>query len=97
LGAGPAAVAGRPGLRAAAAAMTAARFFGRPEPKQLFALLAQLGALAAAVTRLREKQHRAAQSAAARSAAEQLLYRLAPAQRTLTDGGRAREPVSALA
>jgi hypothetical protein len=96
LGAGPAAVAGRPGLRAAAAAMTAARFFGRPEPKQLFALLAQLGALAAAVTRLRENQHRAAQSAAARSAAEQL-YRLAPAQRTLTDGGRAREPVSALA
>jgi hypothetical protein len=84
------------GLRAAAVAMTAARFVGRGEHQQLFALLAQLGALADAVTRLRENQHRAAQAAAARSAAEQL-HRLAPVQRTPADGGRAREPVSALA
>jgi len=69
------------GLRAAAVAMTAARFVGRGEHTQLFALLAQLGALAVAVTRLRENQHRAAQAAAARSAAEQL-HRLAPVQRT---------------
>jgi hypothetical protein len=62
-------------------AMTAARFVGRGEHQQLFALLAQLGALADAVTRLRENQQRAAQAAAARSAAEQL-YRLAPVQRT---------------
>ena len=55
------------GLRAAAVAMTAARFVGRGEHQQLFALLAQLGALADAVTRLRENQHRAAQAAAARS------------------------------
>ena len=82
------------GLRAAAVAMTAARFFGRPEHRQLLALVAQLGALADAVTRLRENQHRAAQAAAARSAAEQL-HRLAPAQRISADG--AREPVSALA
>jgi len=84
------------GLRAAAVAMTAARFVGRGEHQQLFALLAQLGALADAVTRLRENQHRAAQAAAARSAAEQL-RRLAPVQRTPADGGRARELVSALA
>ena len=76
--------------------MTAARFVGRGEHKQLFTLLAQLGALADAVTRLRENQHRAAQAAAARSAAEQL-RRLAPVQRISADGGRAREPVSALA
>src|SRR5664280_1668477 len=84
------------GLRAAAVAMTAARFFGRPEHKQLLALVAQLGALADAVTRLRENQDRAAQAAAARSAAEQL-HRLALAPRTPTEDGRAREPVSALA
>ena len=84
------------GLRAAAVAMTAARFVGRGEHQQLFALLAQLGALADAVTRLRENQDRAAQAAAARSAAEQL-HRLAPVQPTPADGGRAREPVSALA
>ena len=41
------------GLRAAAVAMTAARFVGRGEHQQLFALLAQPGALADAVTRLR--------------------------------------------
>ena len=76
--------------------MTAARFVGRGEHKQLFTLLAQLGALADAVTRLRENQHRAAQAAAARSAAEQL-HGLAPVQHTPADGGRAREPVSALA
>src|SRR5664280_2741839 len=84
------------GLRAAAVAMTAARFFGRPEHRQLFALVAQLGALADAVTRLRENQDRAAQAAAARSAAEQL-HRLAPAQGTPPANDRAREPVSALA
>jgi hypothetical protein len=84
------------GLRAAAVAMTAARFFGRPEHRQLFALVAQLGALADAVTRLRENQGRAAQAAAARGAAEQL-HRLAPAQRTPAGDGRAQQPVSALA
>jgi len=94
----PAAVPGRPGasLRRRGDDRRAARFFGRPEHKQLFALVAQLGALADAVTRLRENQDRAAQAAAARSAAEQL-HRLAPAQRTPADGSRAREPVSALA
>ena len=92
----PAPSAAGQGLRAAAVAMTAARFFGRPEHQQLFALLAQLGALADVVTRLRENQERAAQAAAARSAAEQL-HRLAPALRTPTEDGRGREPVSALA
>jgi len=82
------------GLRAAAVAMTAARFVGRSEHQQLFALLAQLGALADAVTRLRENQQRAAQAAAARSAAEQL-HRLAPVQRPPTDGGR--KPAATLA
>jgi hypothetical protein len=42
------------------------------ETKQLLAILAQLAALADAVTRLREPQQRAAQAAAARQAAEQL-------------------------
>lgn len=42
------------------------------ETAQLLALLAQLTVLVEAVTRLRETQHRAAQAAAARSAAEQL-------------------------
>jgi hypothetical protein len=67
--------------------MTAARFFGRPEHRQLLALLAQLGALADAVTRLRENQDRAAQAAAARKAAGQL-HHLAPVQHAPTDGGR---------
>jgi hypothetical protein len=84
------------GLRAAAVAMTAARFVGRGEHQQLFALVAQLGALADAVTRLRENQHRAAQAAAARSAAEQL-HHLATPSRPPTEDDRAREPVSALA
>jgi hypothetical protein len=84
------------GLRAAAGAMTAARLVGPSEHKQLLALLAQLGALADAVARLRENQQRATQAAAARSAAEQL-HRLAPVQRPPTDDGHAREPVSALA
>ena len=92
----PAPSAAGQGLRAAAVAMTAARFFGRPEHRQLFALVAQLGALADAVTRLRENQDRAAQAAAARSAAEQL-HRLAPGPQTSTEADRAREPVSALA
>jgi hypothetical protein len=84
------------GLRAAAVAMTAARFFGRPEHKQLLALVAQLGALADAVARLRENQHRAAQAAAARGAAEHL-HHLATPRRPPTEDDRAREPVSALA
>ena len=67
------------GLRTASVLLTAARFVGRQETKQLLALLAQLAALTDAVTRLRENQHRAAQAAAARRAAEQL--RLATAQR----------------
>jgi hypothetical protein len=84
------------GPRVAAVAMSAARLVGPNEHKQLLALLAQLGALADAVTRLRENQQRATQAAAARSAAEQL-HRLAPGQRPPTDDGHAREPVSALA
>ncbi len=60
------------GLRAASVLLTAARFVGRNENKQLLALLAQLAALADAVTRLRENQDRSAQAAAARRAAEHL-------------------------
>jgi len=59
--------------------LASARFVGRGENTQLLALLAQLAALSDAVTRLRENQDRAAQAAAARSAAEQL--RLTSAQR----------------
>jgi len=59
--------------------VASARFVGRGENTQLLALLAQLAALSDAVTRLRENQDRAAQAAAARSAAEQL--RLTGAQR----------------
>jgi hypothetical protein len=76
------------GLRTASALLTAARFVGRNENKQLLALLAQLAALTDAVTRLRENQHRAAQAAAARRAAEQL--RLTTAQRAaMAPGGLA--------
>jgi len=71
--------AGR-GLRAASVLLASARFVGRGENTQLLALLAQLAALTDAVTRLRETQHRAAQAAAARGAAEQL--RLTAGQRT---------------
>ncbi len=67
------------GLRAASVLLASARFVGRGENTQLLALLAQLAALSDAVTRLRENQDRAAQAAAARSAAEQL--RLTSAQR----------------
>ena len=75
------------GLRAASVLLAAARFVGRNETKQLFALLAQLAALTDAVTRLRENQHRAAQAAAARRAAEQL--RLTSAQRAGAQSGPA--------
>jgi hypothetical protein len=67
------------GLRTASVLLTAARFVGRNENKQLLALLAQLVALTDAVTRLRENQHRAAQAAAARRAVEQV--RLTSVQR----------------
>jgi len=60
------------GLRAGSVLLTSARFVGRDETKQLLALLAQLAALADAVTRLRESQDRAVQAAAARRAADQL-------------------------
>lgn len=60
------------GLRAAGRLLLAAQVAKPSETKQLLALLAQLTALADAVTRLRETQQRAAQAAAARTAAEQL-------------------------
>ncbi len=60
------------GLRAGSVLLASARFVGRDETKQLLALLAQLAALADAVTRLRESQDRAVQASAARRAAEQL-------------------------
>ncbi len=73
------------GLRAASVLLASARFVGRGENTALLALLAQLAALSDAVTRLRETQDRAAQAAAARSAAEQL--RLTAAQRTSVGAG----------
>lgn len=60
------------GLRTAGRLLLAARVAKPSESAQLLALLAQLVALADAVTRLRETQRRAAQAAAARAAAEQL-------------------------
>lgn len=63
--------AGR-GLRAAGRLLLAAHVAKPSETKQLLALLAQLVALADAVTRLRETRQRAAPAAAARQAAEQL-------------------------
>ncbi len=75
------------GLRAASVLLASARFVGRGENTQLLALLAQLAALSDAVTRLRENQDRAAQAAAARSAAEQL--RLTGAQRAGPQPGAA--------
>jgi len=75
------------GLRAASVLLASARFVGRGENTQLLALLAQLAALSDAVTRLRENQDRAAQAAAARSAAEQL--RMTSAQRTSLQPGPA--------
>lgn len=60
------------GLRTAAQLLLATRVAVPSETAQLLALLAQLAALADAVTRLRETQQRAAQAAAARAAAEQL-------------------------
>ena len=53
--------------------------------QQLLAQLSQRAALTNAVTRLRENQDRAAQAAAARTAAEQL--RLTAAQRATSPGG----------
>ncbi|MGI9089853.1 MAG: hypothetical protein ACR2GG_01980, partial [Gemmatimonadaceae bacterium] len=73
------------GLRAASVLLTSARFVGRNENKQLFALLAQLAALTDAVTRLRESQDRSAQAAAARRAAEGL--RLTSAQQVSAQAG----------
>jgi hypothetical protein len=60
------------GLRAAGRLLLAAHVAKPSETPQLLALLAQLAALADAVTRLRETQQRAAHAAAARRAAEQL-------------------------
>ncbi|CAB4896456.1 MAG: hypothetical protein F2825_00225 [Actinobacteria bacterium] len=60
------------GLRSAGRLLLAARVAKPSENAQLLRLLAQLAALADAVTRLRETQQRAAQAAAARAAAEQL-------------------------
>src|SRR5664280_1875697 len=66
----------------AAVLLTAARFVGSGENRQL---LAQLAALTDAVTRLRENQDRAAQATATRRAAEQL--RLTGAQRASVPPG----------
>ena len=71
-GRAPAPTAAGAGLRAAGRLLLAARVVKPSETAQLLALLAQLTVLVEAVTRLRETQHRAAQAAAARSAAEQL-------------------------
>jgi hypothetical protein len=60
------------GLRTAGRLLLAARVAKPSETRQLLMLLAQLAALADAVSRLRETQQRAAQAAAARAAAEQL-------------------------
>jgi len=65
--------------------LASARFVGRGENTQLLALLTQLAALSDAVMRLRENQDRAAQAAAARSAAQQL--RLTGAQRASLQPG----------
>jgi len=73
------------GLRAASVLLTAARFVGRNENKQLLALLAQLAALTDAVTRLRESQDRSAQAAAAHRAGEGL--RLTSAQQVSAQAG----------
>ncbi len=83
----PAASQAGQGLRAASVLLASARFVGRGENTQLLALLAQLAALSDAVMRLRENQDRAAQAAAARSAAEQL--RLTSAQRARPQPGPA--------
>ena len=71
-GRAPAPTAAGGGLRAAGRLLLAARVIKPSETAQLLALLAQLTVLVEAVTRLRETQHRAAQAAAARAAAEQL-------------------------
>jgi len=81
----PEASAAGKGLRAASVLLASARFVGRNETKQLFALLAQLAALSDAVTRLRESQDRAVQAAAARRAAEGM--RLTNAQRASVHPG----------
>jgi len=60
------------GLRAASGLLLAARFVQHNETQQLLGLLAQLAALADAVTRMRQAQGRAEQAAAARRAGEQL-------------------------
>jgi hypothetical protein len=60
------------GLRTAGRLLLAARVAKPSETAQLLRLLAQLAALADAVTRLRETQQRAAQAEAARAAAQQL-------------------------
>jgi hypothetical protein len=71
-GAAPQPTAAGHGLRAAGRLLLAAHVAKPSETRQLLALLAQLAALADAVTRLRETQQRAAHAAAARRAAEQL-------------------------
>jgi len=60
------------GLRTASGLLLAARFVQHSETQQLLALLAQLPALADAVTRMREAQGRAEQASAARRASEKL-------------------------
>ncbi len=60
------------GLRAASGLLAAARTVRAPENAQLLALLAQLAVLAEAVGRMRTKQDRAVQAAAARQAAGEI-------------------------
>jgi hypothetical protein len=71
-GAAPQPTSAGHGLRTAGRLLLAAHVAKPSETRQLLALLAQLAALADAVTRLRETQQRAAHAAAARRAAEQL-------------------------
>ena len=82
------------GLRAAGRLLLAAHVAKPSETRQLLALLAQLAALADAVTRLRETQQRAAQAAAVRAAAEQLRV---VERRYLPPGAIVKRPAAAAA
>ena len=61
-------------LRRASRLLLTARGLTRGDTRQLLELLARMIAFTEAVARLRETQHRAAQAAAARRAAEQLAH-----------------------
>ena len=86
-------------VRTATSALSALGAFMPSELRQLEVLTGRLASLAAAVSRLREKQAQAAQAAAARRAAEQLHdllpTRVVPVQPTVAPLHRApwQEPV----